>query len=72
MNAIDNFLLRLPEAHRGWACKWFWTICWLSLILVALGLTVLPDLWGTGAIILGSLSFGLAVGQRRPKESCDL
>lgn len=63
-------LERLPESTGAWTCRWFLLIFYVSVWLVALGLTVVPGAAGIVATCLGCFSLGLALGSRRSNETC--
>ena len=70
---ILEVLTALPQSTGAWSCRYFMTIVFLSLVLVALGATIIPGVFGIFAMCLGCLSAGLTVGMRDPSQSkCDL
>lgn len=66
----DNVLRRLPEATNSWRCKWFWLICYLCIVLVAMGATVIPGIAGIVAIAFGLLVLIAIVAMREGSDSC--
>lgn len=71
MRSLENIMDRLPASTNAWTCKWFLTICYLSIVLVALGV-VHSGTVGIFAAAIGLVSLVVAISMRRSSERCEL
>ncbi len=69
---FTDFMRQLPESTNAWNCRWFLVIVYVSLWLVGLGLTVLPGVIGSAAVVLGLLSLLVALVTRQRGVSCEV
>lgn len=67
---MNRFLDALPPVTRSWTCKWFLVLSFLSFTAVALGLTIIPGVFGVVTVVLAILNVGYMVSLRRREESC--
>ena len=67
---FSDALRKLPPSTNAWTCRWFYLTCYLSVVLVALGLTVIPGALGIAAIVLGVVCL-MAVLSMRQTGICE-